>query len=59
MKATCAKEITIRLELNYDEAAWLRDVMQNYTGPGEESDRNQDMRRAFFDGVNSALKKGA
>lgn len=59
MKVTFTKEIIVRLELNYDEAAWLRGVMQNYRGVEEEPSSDMDIRRMLFDSINSALKKGA
>lgn len=57
MKVTTKKEIVVRLELNYHEADWLRAVMQNYQGAEEESSSDMDMRRMFFESINSALRK--
>ena len=57
MKVTSAKEITVTLELNYKEAHWLRGVMQNYIGAEKEEREDADMRRMFFDAINSELKK--
>lgn len=59
MNVTYTKEIVVHLAMNYEEASWLRDVMQNYMGGIEETKEHADMRRLFFDSVNSALKKGA
>jgi len=57
MKVTLKKEIVVQLNLNYHEADWLRAVMQNSQGVEEESSSDMDMRRMFFESINSALRK--
>ena len=48
---------TYVLELNEEEATWLRGLMQNpFNGqsPDEEDKRDSQLRRAFFDAVEGA-----
>ena len=59
MKVTSAKEIVITLELNHFEACWLVGALQDPPDFEDEMPKDADMRRMFFDAINSELKKGA
>ena len=55
MKAEVEKELRVRLELDEDETRWLRGYLQNYVGEGEESERDEGMRRVLFEHLSEAL----
>jgi len=57
VKVTSAKEIIITLELNCFEACWLKSTLQNPLNFEDETPEDADMRRMFFDAINSELKK--
>ena len=48
MKASFSKIISVKLSLSYEEACWLRNVMQNKLHSGAESDEDKIMRERFF-----------
>lgn len=52
-----SKEITtiIHLELNEDEANWLKSLMQNPIWTNE-SDRDKDMRQKFWNNIDNSLQ---
>lgn len=52
---------TYVLELNEEEATWLRAIMQNPlfdVGVDQEEDGDREMRRKFFDAVQDAGRFG-
>jgi len=54
-------EKTYVLELNEEEASWLRGLMQNpihVNALDEEEDEDREMRRKFFDAVEDAGRLG-
>jgi hypothetical protein len=51
MKASEEIEVITTLVLNYEEAQWLRSVVQNPL-TAHESDKDTAMRHAFFEALN-------
>lgn len=58
MNINYTKEIVVHVQLNYDEAAWLRDVTRIYTGPGAEKPEYRSMRETFHSSLDEVLRKG-
>lgn len=46
---------TFEMELTEAEAIYLKDLLQNYLGEGEESNRDMRIRRLLFEGLREAL----
>jgi hypothetical protein len=54
MKATKKKKVTIILELDEEEATWLRQIMQNPINcdhPSQEEIYDGKMRKDFFEAL--------
>ena len=58
MKARSHRTVKVLLELEYDEAVWLKSRVQNHQGsPEEESKEDYQMRQLFWETIKSALKE--
>ena len=55
MKMKARKEWELTLILDEDEALWLRDLVQNYLGEGEEGIEEHKMRKKFWDALNGGF----
>lgn len=62
MKVQSKREIEVVLTLNETEAKWLVGLMQNplvsQNMPAQESATNAEMRRQYFEALNSGLTMG-
>ena len=57
MKATTTQITKVALELNLDEAQWLKEIVQNpvqLNDYGREDERDNAMRRLFWDSLREA-----
>ena len=45
------KETKTTLRLTYDEAKWLKEMVQNHLGEGEESERSRALRAKFWEAL--------
>lgn len=52
-KSKVKKTASITLELNSEEARFLKSLVQNYLGNGIEDKRNQDIRISISDALPS------
>jgi hypothetical protein len=52
------KTLVVELDLTEEEAKWLRGLLQNYLGEGEEPKEHYDYRNALWHALASSLKRG-
>ncbi len=52
MKAKIITDVKVQLTLDIHEALWLKGLVQNYMGQGEEPSQHKMFRKLLFDTLN-------
>jgi len=55
--AKVRKEVVIELDLSREEAEYLKNLLQNHLGSGEEPRDHYDLRSELFTTFQTALKR--